>query len=270
MPTAILNPESVHVWQIDLDVAATEAEMALWRTMLSPEERLREDSFRGAGLRRDYLIAHAALRVILGRCLGIPPASVAFETTAPASKSSTATTVYGPMPKPALAPASSSSKIDLRFNLSHTSGKALVGVTLGRELGIDIERHRPMDDLDGMAETVMSPQELQQWKNLNPNDRKPAFYRLWTRKEAYLKAIGLGLFRDLQDVTVSILPAIFTGPTGEHIQADWLVDDRSGEGKWSVTDILPPEGYAAAVCCEGDQVPPIAFTELPLSELGTP
>ena len=266
MHPASLHPECVYVWQIDLDVAATESEMALWRTTLSPEERLREDSFRGAGLRRDYLIAHAALRVILGQCLGIPPASVAFQTTAPASESSTATPIYGPMPKPAL----SRSKIDLRFNLSHTSGKALVGVTLGRELGIDIERHRPMDDLDGMAETVMSPRELQQWKTLPPPDRKPAFYRLWTRKEAYLKAIGLGLFRDLQDVTVPILSSLLTGPSGEPLQADWLVEDRSGEGQWSVTDVLAPHGYAAAVCCEGGQVPPITFTELPLSELGIP
>ena len=269
MHTASLNPESVYVWQIEFDVAATEAEMALWRTMLSPEERLREDSFRGAGLRRDYLIAHAALRVILSQCLGIEPASVAFQTTAPASESSVATPVYGPMPKPALSQASSTN-IDLRFNLSHTSGKALVGVTLGRELGIDIERHRPMDDLDGMAETVMSPQELDQWKNLGPHDRKPAFYRLWTRKEAYLKAIGLGLFRDLQDVTVPILSGILTGPSGERLQADWLVEDRSGEGKWSVTDVLAPDGYAAAVCCEGDHVPPILFNDLPISELGIP
>jgi len=182
------------------------------------------------------------------------------------------------MPKPALAsgcdgadPGGSDSigpSPDLRFNLSHTSGMALIAVIQGREVGIDIERHRPMDDLDGMAGTVMSLRELDQWKSLAPRDRKPAFYRLWTRKEAYLKAIGLGLFRDLQDVTVSILPAIFTGPTGERIHADWLVEDCSGEGVWSVTDILAPDGYAAAVCCEGNQVPPIVFSELSLSELG--
>jgi 4'-phosphopantetheinyl transferase len=261
MRTTTIHPDCVYVWQTDLDVAATETQMALWRTVLSPEERLREDSFRGAGLRRDYLIAHAALRAILGKCLGTAPASVAFQP---------ATSSAGMMPKPALATAMESRQPALRFNLSHTSGKALIGVVLGRELGIDIERHRPMDDLDGMAETVMSSTELEQWQSLPAHDRKPAFYRLWTRKEAYLKAIGLGLFRDLQDVTVPILPGILTGPSGERLQADWLVADRSGEGKWSVTDVLAPDGYAAAVCCEGDQVPPITFRELPISELGLP
>jgi 4'-phosphopantetheinyl transferase len=135
--------------------------------------------------------------------------------------------------------------MDLRFNLSHTQGAALIGVAAGRELGIDIERLRPMEDLEAMARSVMSHEELEQWTTIHPADQELAFYRLWTRKEAYLKAIGLGLFRNLQDVTVPVVPQ-FLEPDRVH----W-VQDRAGEGRWQLRDIAVGAGYAGAICCEG-------------------
>jgi 4'-phosphopantetheinyl transferase len=146
----------------------------------------------------------------------------------------------------------------LRFNLSHTRGAALIGVAAGPELGIDIEWQRPMEDLDDMARAVMSPEELEQWLALPPDDRTPAFYHLWTRKEAYLKAIGLGLYRSLQEVTVPVsarqLDPLSTG--------GGLVRDSAGTGVWTIADLATGDGYSASICCEGASIPALTVADL--------
>lgn len=166
--------------------------------------------------------------------------------------------------KPALMTASGQlNRPDLRFNLSHTRGAALIGIGVGLELGIDIEWHRPMNDLDALARSVMSDTEMEQWLILKPEDRTRAFYHLWTRKEAYLKAIGLGLYRDLQEVTVPVSPDCLDDVPGRV----YLVRDRAGKGRWNVRDIQVPEGYSASLCCEGEKTPRIVVQELDLDDI---
>jgi 4'-phosphopantetheinyl transferase len=162
--------------------------------------------------------------------------------------------------KPALIPSlgSTGERSNLRFNLSHTLGAALIGVALGRELGIDIERQRPLDDLDTMARSVMSAVELAQWQILEPGDRSRAFYHVWTRKESYLKAIGLGLYHSLQEVTVPVSVNSLDSSSGDF----GIVQDRTREDIWSVTDIPVPEVYSASICCEGAEMPAIVVREL--------
>ena len=147
---------------------------------------------------------------------------------------------------------------DVRFNLSHTSGAALVGVVLSREVGIDIEWLRPMEDLDAMARSITSGEELDQWESLDAASRFDAFYRVWTRKESYLKAIGLGLYRSLQDVTVPVLLDDSSGTL-------WEVRDRAGEGHWSGRDIPVEEGYSASICWEGAEALQLVVRDLDLS-----
>jgi 4'-phosphopantetheinyl transferase len=257
----MLSRDSVHVWRVRLDAGSSGSALGVtsWRDVLSVEEQRRADAFRGEEHRRDYIQAHVALRCVLGNCLGIAPASVRF-TAGSTSGTGIDGKVSGSI-KPALMRAGNQlEQLDMRFNLSHTRGAALIGVGVGLELGIDIEWHRPMDDLDAIARSVMSNTETEQWLLLKPEVRTRAFYHLWTRKEAYLKAIGLGLYRNLQDVTVPVSPDYLDDAPGRV----YLVQDRAGAGKWSVRDVPVREGYSASLCCEGKQVPRIVVQEFDL------
>jgi 4'-phosphopantetheinyl transferase len=264
----MLESDTVFIWRVELGDSVPEAQLDWYFALLSPEERRRADAFRSAGLRRDYILAHAALRSVLGRCLGVSPDAVPF---APGSFGGMNGMMGLSSIKPALTPAgvsgqpgrSSKTPPDVRFNLSHTRGAALIGVTAGRELGIDIERQRPMEDLDGMARAVMSPEELGQWLALPPDERMTGFYHLWTRKEAYLKAIGLGLYRSLQEVTVPVSARPLERFSGN----PWLVRDSAGSGLWTIVDIAAGDGYSASICCEGASIPALMVESLSLAAI---
>lgn len=263
----MLCSDFIYVWRVRLgpSVSQTATDFALqvasWREMLSAEERRLADSFHGENHRQDYIHAHAALHCVLGECLGIPVVSVRF-----IEGSAKGNGMHGKASgriKPALMPYSKDFQVpvenqaDLRFNLSHTRQAALIGVSIGRELGIDIEWHRPMKDLDAMARAVMSDLELKQWQSLRPEDQTRGFYNLWTRKEAYLKAIGLGLFRSLQEVTVPVSSEYL----GDVLRGGYPVHDIAGVGKWCVRDIPASSDYSASICCEGESIPEIVVKE---------
>lgn len=269
----MLDNESIQVWRLELEDAGgpvprySATQIESWRRWLSVEEQRRAYSFHSEGHRLDYVVAHAALRWVLGRCLGIPAAEVRFR-----EGSFDGNAIYGKSNgriKPALEPGAG---LDLRFNLSHTSGAALIGVAAGRELGIDIERERPMEDLEGVARSVMSAEEMEGWRRVQPEMRERAFYKLWTRKEAYLKAIGLGLYRSLQEVTV---PVTAEGLDGAAEEAHWVKDGaadrarhRAGNGLWQIRDVPVPAGYSAAICVEGARTVAIDLRELDLPWTG--
>src|SRR5580698_6843346 len=132
----MLSFDSVYVWRVRLDdpPSYSSFQMALWRRMLSVEELTRAERFRSEEHRSDYIRAHAALRAVLGNCLGISPASVRF-----VSDSIDGNVAHGngsASTKPALMMTSNQpNHPDVRFNLSHTKGAALIGVALGLELG---------------------------------------------------------------------------------------------------------------------------------------
>jgi 4'-phosphopantetheinyl transferase len=136
---------------------------------------------------RRYVAVHALLREILATYLDVPPAGIEFR--------------YGRVGKPALVPSPGGK--DLRFNLSHSGDLALVVVATGREVGIDLERmHRDLD-VSALADRSLSPRELAIWEALDEGAQRDLFYRLWVRKEAYLKGIGVGLTWPLRRVDVS-------------------------------------------------------------------
>jgi 4'-phosphopantetheinyl transferase len=259
----MIDRDTIYVWRVQLDAMTAlpgdeqAARLESWHSMLSAEERRRAGAFLTLEHRQDYVAAHAALRFVLGMYLGVSPGLVAIGS-AGGTKPTLAVTVgvgskdrgFGEKEWP-----------DLRFNLSHTRGAVLIGIAIGRELGVDIEWQRPLDDLEGMARSVMSDEELLRWNTLEPENRIRAFYRVWTRKESYLKAIGLGLFRSLQDVTVPI-----SADALEDAQRDSRrVLDRSGEGVWSVVDVPAWAGYSASVCWEGAGVPQLVVRDLDIA-----
>ena len=243
----------MRVWRLGPELLAAAADEGMaarysdWRTMLSIAEQRRADAFRAEQHRRDYLVAHVGLRVVLGRLVQAPPALLRF--SAENGQKPALMEDWGTGPE----------QLDLRFNLSHTQGAVLIAEAEGFEVGVDVEQQRPLEDLEGMARTVMSDMESAHWLKLPPEFRCQAFYRLWTRKEAYLKAIGLGLFRDLHEVTVPVSPAPLAEPA--------VVTDQNGDGVWSVLDVPVWEGFSASLCWQGASAVEVVVKDLSLDDL---
>lgn len=168
---------------------APEAVTAQLRELLTPDEQERAARFRFPHLQSSFILARGALRILLGRHLNTHPAGIRFQ--------------YGPKGKPSLAGGAR-----LKFNVSHSGGLALFAFTLDCEIGVDVEEIRPVPDMEQIAARFFGAEETD----------KAAFFRLWTRKEAYIKALG---------ESIADTPPKFEG--------------------WTLHDLDMPAGYAAAV-----------------------
>lgn len=171
--------------------------------------------------REYFVVARGVLRYLLGHYTGIPAARIRF--------------AEGAHGKPELA-----EKPRYGFNVTHSGGFAMYAVSDLRDVGIDIEQHREMDDLDGIARRFFAPGEVDALEQLPPEARRAAFFRCWSRKEAVVKAIGAGLSLPLDSFCVSI-----------EEQPDPVVQGRLPGGMWTLFDVTPRSGYAAALAAKG-------------------
>ncbi|MEE8436000.1 MAG: 4'-phosphopantetheinyl transferase superfamily protein, partial [bacterium] len=192
---------------------------------LAPDERNRATRFRFSKDRNKFIVCRFALRNILASYSGTIPELVQFS--------------YGPQGKPYL-----SDQSTLRFNVSHSGGMALVVAACGREVGVDIEQHYTARDLQPIAERFFSPREFEAIQMLPPLSREEAFFRVWTCKEAYLKAKGVGLSGSLDRFEVSVLP-------GQPAELLSVLDDPDEPGRWSMRNFCPSPNYSAALAVEG-------------------
>jgi 4'-phosphopantetheinyl transferase len=212
----------VHVWTASL--AAAGARLSDLCAELVPDERTRADRLRTPQLRRRFIVARVLLRRLL-------------TTYAPAHASELrlGTGSHG---KPCLADAA-----DLRFNVSHAEDTAMYAIASGREVGIDVEATRRDIDIAGVARQAFSPGERAVLAALAPDARREAFFRIWTRKEAYVKARGEGLSYTTRSFTLS--------HDGDD---DALIGDERDEraqDRWRVSGLEAPPGFAAALATEG-------------------
>lgn len=222
----ILTSDEVHVWQATLEQDAPT--LAHLHDLLNSEERQRASRFYFPADQRRYTVGRGLLRLLLGYYLQLAPTQLAFAYNA-----------YG---KPELAPANASPP--LHFNLSHSGEMALYAFALHRPLGIDIERMKPDLAWRDLARHVFSPYEQQVLETVPAAEQLPAFYRGWTRKEAYIKARGMGLSLALDQFDVTL-------------QADQPArllatrDDPQEAARWTLCDLPCPAGYAAALVAAG-------------------
>lgn len=224
-----LDVGTVDVWRVDLDAAETAA--LRLRAVLSQAELQRADALRDALNQARFISAHAALRHILARYLQVSPACLVFVT--------------GKHGKPRLAQPHSSSP--LHFSMAHSSNLALFAVA-GIELGVDVERMRPMPEMEEAAPRLLSQKEISLLEILVPEDRPVAFHILWACKEAYAKATGSGLWLDLTHTT--ILPRLPDDPS------TWFaLSTDSGSGPMPVHLLAPHEGFVAALVLRGESRP---------------
>jgi 4'-phosphopantetheinyl transferase len=216
-----LPPEEIHVWRAAL--TQTPQRLARLEALLSDDELQRAARFRFEDGRAHYVTARGILRALLGGYLGRDPRGLAF--------------TYGPNGKPELmgheAP---------RCNISHSHGTALFAMALNRRVGVDLERVRSNVEDMAIAERFFSPAEAAALRELGPTERLQAFFRCWTRKEAYIKAKGgsVAMLTNRFDVSVDESPALLT-----------TRDDPADAARWTLRDIPMDSEYAAAVAGEG-------------------
>jgi 4'-phosphopantetheinyl transferase len=220
----------IDVWEIDLARPISEADRAL----LNDEETAKADRIIIEPKRRQSYRARAELRRILGLYLDVDPRELSF--------------VYGEHGKPGVPLAPGGEPVPLCFNLSHSGDVALVGVILGRpqlQLGVDVEEARPGREFASIAESFFAPDEVAVFRRIPAREQVAAFYRAWTRKEAYLKAIGTGL---------SFSSTAFSISYGLGEPPQLLRTERAGDDarRWRMIDLPCPNGYAAAACWDGE------------------
>ncbi len=224
-----LRKNDIHVWASCIDVAPTT--LAALAASLSDGERMRAKKFRFRQHQNRFIARRGLLRAILGRYLQIEPEGVDFN--------------YTPYGKPELTSEFGSSGI--HFNISHSEAMALVAVTAIGPVGIDIERIRRGKDAAALLDWCCRPSERELFDNLIAQDKQLAFYNLWTRKEAYLKATGEGITELLREVEVSCLPE-------EPARLIAVSGDSSIALRWSICNLTPAPEFVAAVAIEAKKM----------------
>ena len=248
----------VHVVRLDLNAEPNRIETL--RSVLSPDELVRADRYKFDEPRRRFIVCRAVLRRLLGSSLAREAESLKF--------------VYGPHGKPmlvtgraagetkapltlALSPedggegtsgnAADSEKAfnesSLEFGVSHSADLALIAITVGRRVGVDVERHDAKVRILKLASRFFSPREAAQLASLSECDQVAGFYRGWTSKEAYLKATGFGLSFPLGKFTVELNPR-------EPVGLLEVVDQPDEAARWRMHSLDVAPGYSAALLVE--------------------
>jgi 4'-phosphopantetheinyl transferase len=224
LPT--LAADEVHVWRVNVD-ACTAVE--LLRPLLSPVERARADKFRFKIHRERFTVARACLRTILGKYLESDPTGIEFS--------------YGEQGKPYLTTVTGEPS-QIKFNLSHSHSWALYAFARGREIGVDLERISPELAGEEIARKFFSAAEVKLLEEVPGHLRREAFFNCWTRKEAFIKAKGMGLTLPLNqfDVTVApFAPAVL-------LRTRW---DESEALRWLLQPIDVGPDYVGVIAVEG-------------------
>lgn len=214
--------DEIHVWQAALDAAPPQ--LARLESLLSADERARAQRFRLARDQRRFIASRGALRSILASYLNCDPSGIQF--------------CYGKHGKPLLS--SVEGGANLHFNLSHSADLALIALRQSGEVGVDIELVRDDFACGLIAKRFFCDTEVAWLEGVMPAERHKSFFRIWTRKEAFLKANGEGVWHDLRRFDVTRSP----------------VQDRGLVSAWHLQDIDLGGQFQAAVAAEG-LVPPV-------------
>lgn len=219
LPYNNLSPDNIHIWQVSLNQPAER-----WQSLsalLSPDEIKRAAAFIFERDSRKFIVARTTLRQLLGRYLNIDPQAVKF--------------TYADKGKPSVAAAPS-----LQFNVSHSHELALYAFGNTQPLGIDLEHKRQVTDMHGIARGNFSARENVMFNALPDYLKTDAFFNCWTRKEAYIKALGEGLSHPLDTFDVTLAP----GEPARLIEVHGYPDEAV---QWTLHTFTPQPNYIAAL-----------------------
>jgi 4'-phosphopantetheinyl transferase len=215
-----LGDREVHLWVARLE--ASESNFAQAFSWLSPDEVERADRFRFEKHRSAFVLGRAVLRGLVASYSRIAPEEASF--------------TYGPKGKPALA------GIDcaLRFNVSNSGDLAAYAFTLDCEIGVDVEHRRRLLEIEGIARRFFAADEVAELMGLPEAARPEGFFNCWTRKEAYIKAVGDGLSVPLDSFQVTLQPGV-----PAHMVA--LDGSAAAAELWTLHAFTPAPDYAGAI-----------------------
>jgi 4'-phosphopantetheinyl transferase len=225
VPRKLIYSNEVHVWRVFLDL--TSVQIDYLQKILSADELTRVSRFHFEKDQKRFIAARGILRKILGHYLDKNPHDIRFEYTR-----------HG---KPMLA--SESGFDTIGFNLSHSDEFVLYAVTLDQNIGIDIERIRDDVDMDQISQRFFSQGEISSLKQIQKNKCSEVFFQYWTRKEAFLKAMGEGISFPMAQCDVSLINEMGLSPV-------ILSGNNEDNSCWYVQDLFPYRGYAAALAVE--------------------
>jgi len=221
-PSLELAANVAHVWPLRLDHSQLDA--ARFRALLNPEECVRADRYRFDRDRNRFTATRGVLRTLLAQYTGRNRTELGF--------------VFSKHGKPALDPDTSNQPI--QFNVSHSGVFALIGFTVHDAIGVDVEQIERRVSQEKIAERYFSPDEVSRLRTLPEHEQSEAFFRCWTRKEAFIKAHGDGLSLPLDSFSVTLGPS----------EPPKLLrfDGEPGVKSWSIAALDMGEGYVGAAC----------------------
>ena len=215
----VLNKKDVHIWCAKTDFS-TPPNTSLFST-LSIQEKLRADRFKFSNDRLTFITARGILRSLLGKYLQKHPAKISFR--------------FGEFGKPKL-----SENTSLQFNISHSENLVIFGFAKNQSIGVDVEFIKEGVELLDIAKRFFSTNEFKTMSSLADSEQKLAFFNCWTRKEAFIKAIGDGLSFPLDQFEVSLRP----NEPAKMLATHWNPNETS---KWSLYSFNPQKDYVAAI-----------------------
>lgn len=234
-PFPTLGDSETHVWLLDLiKLQLQKSELSM---LLVANEQERVARFKFDRDRRQYTITRGMLRLLLGAYLQADPRAFQF--------------TYNPWGKPSL-------PTELHFNVAHSHNFAMIAFNLNCALGVDIEWIRPSISTQNLMQIVLTDTEIQVFSSMQPNQRSLAFFQAWTRKEAYVKALGQGLSIPLNNLEVgfdlkSVTPVTRAAGEGHFLFRRSCIlapqtQISSSLRDWQLMDLWQVEGYAACLC----------------------
>ena len=221
-----LSNGDVHIWHASLDSSASCVQKL--EQNISEDERIRAGRFHFQRDRSRFVAGRGMLRLLLAGYLDVEPDQVKFR--------------YGVHGKPYI-----SEKLDdgaLRFNLAHSHELVVYAFARGRDIGVDLEYIRPVPDFERISANFFSARENVALNSLPTEQRQEAFFNCWTRKEAYIKALGDGLAHPLDQFDVSLIP-------GEPVRLLSVEQAPEEVSRWRLQAFTPTPGYTAAIAVEG-------------------
>jgi 4'-phosphopantetheinyl transferase len=218
----------VHLWRcsLDLPLASLDEEYAV----LASDEIERARRYKFTRDRRRFVAARSFLRRTLAEYLSVSPLEISF--------------VYGAFGKPGLSRRPDGARVE--FNMSHSADLAILAISRGPEVGVDVEQVIQVPELQGTASRFFSAYENAALNEVPAENRNFAFYCCWTRKEAFLKALGHGLAHSLDSFDVSL--------DEERPKLVAVRSDRGAPSEWTLFHLCPAPGYVAALAVKGNGV----------------
>ena len=221
-----IERDQIHVWHIDLNISSDAIDAS--KNYLSLDELSRADTLSNTAVQRRFIARRALLRIILAKYLSKPVLEIAFS--------------YTPQRKLYLG----NNPLNLTFNLSHCEDECLVAISLGYNVGIDIERTGRIKNYLSVVSLSLSQYEQDEILNYPKHEQEAAFIRVWTRKEAYTKAIGDGLLYAFPLFSIS-----------SDAFSPQLIEDKNNKNNeltWSLHNIEVMKPYCACVCVDSNEI----------------